>query len=702
VRDGFKLWPLSLLAVITTLCYLNSLNGSFVFDDQVIVFSSGITEPYTPENLLGSIIRPRAMLFFTYALNYSWSGLNTFSYHVVNVIIHVVNVLLVYGILTIAVRRFKPASVSSAAFAGALIFGVHTLFTSAVSYIAGRSSVLCATFYFAAILAFLKLLDAPDRRSRLDYGALTVVSAWFAWQTKQEAISLPLFLAGVLYLRSEKQNWRWIAAIAATPLVVAILIRDQLAVLFAGIAKNQELVAAGFGMVLAPATYFQTYFTAIVGYYLPRFIFPSGLSADPDIVPVEHWYSPEFLFSLLILSVLVWLVLHFRKTQPLFSLGVTALLVSPLMAYGAIPLPDVVLEHRAYIPGLGVAFLAAWLFLWLERDYPKYAWPGLAGLAIVFMVMTVNQHKVWANNIALWEDAVVHAPQKARPHFNLGQAYQDVGRYPEALQEYERTLALKPDLYAAYSNRAAILLNQGQMDRAHESLLKVTSLAPDFPEGFINLAVFYIRTREPEKALAALDRAIELAPDNFAAVFNRGEALTMRGNLKDALESYKEAVRLRPDLPAMRLGLGMAYWRSGNRASAEQEFEKLMNGPLAAEANRNMGAIETQAGYFDRAIEHLNRAVSLRNTYPEAHHDLGVAYLQKQMLDPAIQQFLTTLAQQPGYGPAILNLALAYERKGDPAAAKQTLEAFIQQYGNTNSPYITQARSRLGTSRQKQ
>src|SRR5262249_50005427 len=162
----------------------------------------------------------------------------------------------------------------------------------------------------------------------------------------------------------------------------------------------------------------------------------------------------------------------------------------------------------------------AWLFQWMDRKSVKVASPAFATLSIVLMMMTIGQHSVWANNIALWENAAARAPDKARAHFDLAQSYQNVGRYPDALREYDRVLVLKPDLFAAYSNMAGILLEQGQMDRALTVLQKVTSLAPNFAEGFINLGVLYVRTRQPDKAIELLNRAIDLAPDSYTAHFN--------------------------------------------------------------------------------------------------------------------------------------------------------------------------------------
>ncbi len=681
-----------LLVALVLLAYANSLRGEFVFDDrQIIEQNSQLINIETLDDALAMGSGWRRLTAVTYGLNFYWGQLDPYGYHLVNVLIHALNAIVVFLIISqISSGLLFPS------LAGAAVFSVHPLLSEAVANVAGRASSLCALFYFLSVLGFLKALDTENLKIRAGWLSLAAVSSFVAFQAKQEAIALPVAMAGLVWIRSAKKDWRYLAPLAVVPFGVIFLIRDQLASLFAGVMGNRVLVSAGFEEVLPVTTYIRTYTTAIVGYYFPRFVYPSRLTVDPHIRTVEHWYSIEFLVALVILGAVGWFIVRPKVPGRLLGAGVVLLMLSPLTAYVAVPLADVVLEHRVYISGLGLAVLAAALFDWLRREYGKVAQVASLVLVVIFTLMTVQRNTIWADGITLWEDAESKYPEKPRPHFNLAESYQRAGRLPEAIEEYEHALDLKPDIHAAYSNMAAIYLDQGDLDQGEEVLLRVTEVAPDFTEGFINLGVLYIRRREPDKALEAIERALALNSESVSAHFNKGETLTVKGDFELAVESYQDAVNLRPDLPAFQLSLGVAHYRAGDSESAEAQFRALFAEPsVAADAHRNLGSLYAEGGDDDQALEHFERATELRAHYPDAHHDLGAVYLRKEMTDLAIREFETTISQQADYGPAHLNLALAHRMKGDFALAVELLETYLRDYGSSGSPYVPQAEARL-------
>ncbi len=681
-----------LLIALVFLTYSNSLRGEFVFDDrQIIEQNSPLINIETLDDALAMGSGWRRLTAVTYGLNFYWGQLDPYGYHLVNVLIHALNAIVVFLIISqISGGMLFPS------LAGAAVFSVHPLLSEAVANVAGRASSLCALFYFLSVLGFLKALDSENLKVRAAWLSLAALSGFVAFQAKQEAIALPVAMAGLVWIRSAKKDWRYLAPLAVIPIGIIILIRDQLAALFASVMGNRVLVSAGFEEVLPVTTYIRTYTTAIVGYYFPRFLYPSRLTVDPHIRTVEHWYSIEFLFALVILGSVGWFLVRPKVPGRLFGAGVVLVMLSPLTAYVAVPLADVVLEHRAYISGLGLAVLAAALFDWLRREYGNVAQVASLVLVVAFTLTTVQRNTVWADGITLWEDAESKYPGKPRPHFNLAESYQRAGRLPEAIEEYEHALDLKPDIHAAYSNMAAIYLDQGDLDQGEEVLLRVTGVAPDFTEGFINLGVLYIRRREPDKALEAIERALALNGDSFPAHFNKGETLTLKGDFELAVESYQDAVDLRPDLPAFQLSLGVAHYRAGDSEAAESQFRALFAEPeVAADAHRNLGSLYAEGGDDDQALEHFERATKLRAHYPDAHHDLGAVYLRKEMTDLAIREFETTITQQADYGPAHLNLALAHRMKGNFDLAVELLETYLRDYGSSGSPYVPQAEERL-------
>src|SRR5947207_1478972 len=195
-------------------------------------------------------------------LNYYWSGLNPYNYHAVNLLLHIINVVLVYFIIREVVRVLDENERDSAwaAFAGAAIFSAHPLLSSAVSYVAGRSSVLCAVFYFLAVLFFLKSLDAGmKRRLYLSavYAALTLASGLLAWQSKQEAITLPVFLAALLLLKTRKRGLKYVVTLAGVSVIVAAAMWKHFQDLFNSLAGNTVPINTEFESVLPFPIYIQ-------------------------------------------------------------------------------------------------------------------------------------------------------------------------------------------------------------------------------------------------------------------------------------------------------------------------------------------------------------------------------------------------------------------------------------------------------------
>ena len=501
-----------LLPALILLAYANSLHGGFVFDDiPLIRDSTSMTSIHTLADVLRSAMSVRGLLMVTYALNYYTSQLDTFTYHFTNLLIHLVNCGLVFFIIRrITAQKFAQVT-------GTIIFAVHPLLSAAVASISGRSSLLCATFYFAAILCFF------HRK-----WTLTVIYGLLAFWVKQEAIALPLFLLAYVligYWHQRKPIWKPLAIFSVTAAVFLGYYYHQLRALFAMTSANKFLVAAGLNSVLPQPQFFYTYVTGVVGYLFPRMALPLRLNVDPMIPDITHFYSLGFLASAAFICVLVYVAIATHR-QPLLSIGICALLFSPIAAYSLIPLADPILEHRAYIPMLGIALLWAYFAESMSFDWPReYCVTSVLVVVLTFTLLTIARNRVYQSELTFWTSAVESAPTKPRPRLNLGTVYQMRHQNQEAIKQYQIAVNLKPDLYAVYSNIGGLQIDSGNVAAGIATLQQVIALAPNYAEPYINLGVAYMRQGNYADSIGYFDRAIALNPSAEWAYKNRADAM---------------------------------------------------------------------------------------------------------------------------------------------------------------------------------
>jgi protein O-mannosyl-transferase len=546
MKNAYKFFFPSAIAVISFILYVRTIYYGFIFDDVEHVLNNPAVFHFKPSQIWQFLIQPwRSLIQISYGYTHYLFGFNPAAYHLVNVLIHVLNSVLVFWIARLLAKRWlSQDKVELFAVAAGLIFAVHPMHSEAVAYVWGRSSSMCALFYFGSLLLMLVGFSKADRKRILWFGG-AVIAGFLAWKTKEEAITLPLVAAGAIALMGA---WRSAIWIALTPfLLVAAQWRSLLQMRVVG-AENRALVAAGLEPSLDPLTYFLTSLKGVVCYYLRLYIYPVGQSADVYLKPVSGFGDFSLLFAIVILAALA--ILGFVLfSDRLFVFGLIALLISPLTSYAVFPIADVVAEHRIYIAGLGFALLAAWVVTRLPRT--RY-W-ALACVVATFGYTTFVRERVWADSLMLWKDAEAQSPERARPHLNLGMAYQTEGANDLAVIEYEHALQVNPRLALAYINMAGIYYSRNDLDNSENTLKKAISLSPALPAPYLNLAQIAMKRNRPQEAFEILSRAGtgQAADVSYLFYLTRGDIYAQLGRYVEAVAEYKEAVRLRPDLSSV-------------------------------------------------------------------------------------------------------------------------------------------------------
>jgi tetratricopeptide (TPR) repeat protein len=475
----------------------------------------------------------------------------------VNLAIHLANTLLLFALAMLALQapRVRASALSrsapSVAFLAAALFATHPLGTQAVSYVVQRMASLTALFYLLAVVLFVawrlgRDTSAGATRGRLLYLGLLVASL-LAFRTKEHSFTLPVTLLLAELLLFDGTGRRRFLPIVPVALLSLIIPATLLLATGATAGVADRLGSATrVDTPVSRGDYFRTELVVVVD-YLRLLLFPSGQSLDHDVPIRRALLEPHVLLSAALLGTLAalggWLAWRARpreddasRMDPAASLaafGIAWFFVTLSVESSVIPIADVMNEHRAYLPSMGI-FLAVATGLGLAlRRLAGAAAPRatvLVGVAIALVLasLTLRRNAVWASEITLWTDAAEKAPGKFRPAFNLGTALVAAGRFDEATQALRRAAAIDPESAAARAQLGAVLLNTGRLGEAEPELRAAVRLAPSDPEALMNLAQTLLRSGRPDEAKEHLRRFLEVAPPSYAGPRKVAESILAR------------------------------------------------------------------------------------------------------------------------------------------------------------------------------
>jgi tetratricopeptide (TPR) repeat protein len=493
----------------------------------------------------------RWVAYVTFALNHAAGGYDPVGWHVVNLVIHLLNALLVQALVLLAFRtpRLRGSALApwspAVAFAAAAIFVSHPLATQAVSYVVQRITSLATLFYLAAAVLWLAFRLRAPGPARAGLYAGVLLCTVLAMRTKEIAFTLPVALALVegLLLEGGRRRWLALLPVAAISLLVPLTLVDL------GKPASAVLASADANTrVLAPAgrlDYLRTQAVVVVD-YLRLLALPIGQSVDHDVTIRRSWLEPAVALSTLLLAALAgvaaWLAWRSRPrgTHPpldpavrLVALGILWFFVALSVESSVIPIADVMNEHRTYLPSAGLlpalATAAGLLLLRLDpRHVARDLTVGAGVVACVLAAATWSRNQVWRSELALWSDAAAKAPGHYRPVYNWGAALTKLERYAEAARVLRRGVELDPRSTVARVQLGVVLYLSGDPRGAEVELRKAVELDPEGADPLLNLSVFLNATGRPGEARVYLERLRRTAKDPADRAWAEAELAKMR------------------------------------------------------------------------------------------------------------------------------------------------------------------------------
>jgi tetratricopeptide (TPR) repeat protein len=542
------MWRPWFLVAVGALLYANSLSAPFVFDDLDWIRHDRLGTLWPPAAALGDGSRP--ILNLSLVLNYALGGMDSTGYRVVNLFVHLLAALTLYGIVRRTFVRPAPFgrsadSAAALAFAAALLWVAHPLATQAVTYVIQRTESLMALFYLLTLYCVIRR-DKSERRATWSLAAIACCA--LGMQTKEVMVTAPLvvllydrtFLAGsfAAALRSRKVLY---AGFAATWL---LLLRIDASVL------SGDSAWAGFGLPELSALEYARSQPGVILHYLRLCFWPHPLVLDYGW-PVADGFGAILGSTALLAALGMATLWALWRVPPLGFLGACFFLVlAPTSS--VMPIVDLAFEHRMYLPLAAVVVAVVVAVDAALSRVSAPAWAGaalLVAIAVPLSAATVSRNRDYRSAEAIWRTVVDAVPENSRGQRNLGVALMELDRNEEALVYLSEAIALDPKTPYARVNLAVALIALGRIDAAEAHLRDALEILPNYADAHSNYGQLLQRRGELEASLRHLRAAVHYGPSDALAHLNLANVLIRIGRSDEALHYFRKTVEIDPYMP---------------------------------------------------------------------------------------------------------------------------------------------------------
>jgi tetratricopeptide (TPR) repeat protein len=642
-----------LIFLATVVAYIPAMRGGYIWDDDRY-----ITENVTLRTLDGLRriwLEPKALpqyyplVHTSFWLEYHLWQLHPFGYHLVNVVLHAFNVIL----LLLVLRYLRVPG----AWLAAALFALHPVHVESVAWITERKNVLSGFFYLASALAYFRFAnvtgDLADTTASSDTHLLTSDKSPRSWGyyvlslflflcallSKTVTSSLPAAILLVLWWKRGRICRSDILTLIPYFVVGALfgLTTVWLEKYHVG-AQGEEWALSFLDRLLVAGRALWFYAGKLVWPYELTFIYPRW-QIDAGV-----WW--QYLFPVAAMAVIftLWLLRQRLGKGPLVAVLFFAGTLFPALGFFDVyPMRfSFVADHFQYLASIGlISLFSASISIFCIRlgsSYRNLGFVACFGALLALGLGVWKQGSIYRDAEMVYRDTIAKNPNAWMAHNNLGFLLVEDGSLAAAMTHYTRALRIKPDSALTHYNMAKVLYLQEKFDEA--------------------IAHYY--------------KALEIKPNHAGAHNNLGVLLAKQGKLKEARRHYSEALRLNPDSAETHNNLALTLVKLGEIEAATEQYQKALEiKPHDAGIHNNFGTFLAQQGKLDQAIAHFSRALELKPDFAEVYGKLGNVFKQQGKMDKAIANYSRALEIKPNHAEAHNNLGVLLAKQGKLKEARR-------------------------------
>ena len=691
-QDALALVALGLLVTISYLPAM--LWGGFVWDDNHYIKVDPVRDVsglwqiwFSPNTLKEGHYWP--ITYTTFWLEHKLWGFAPAGYHIVNVLLHLANTLLVWHLM----RRLAVPG----AWMVAAVFAVHPLHVESVGWIFERKDVLSGLFYLAAVLAWMRFVEQPSRGRY----ACSIVLYTAGLLSKSIVVTLPVALL----------IWPWWkqGRVTSTDLLRLVpFFVIGLVIALGDLSSYRSVYHKEFDYSLAERTLIAA---RALWFYTGKLLWPTDLAViyprwDIHVANPLAWGC---LVGAVALAVALW---RFRRQLGRGLLAGAlffAITLSPTLGFVDYNymVYAFVADRYQYLAGIGVMAVVVGSVAYGVRrlsDLWQKGALGVAGMVLVVLgLLTWRQASIWRDDETFNRHIIALNPQARSAHLNLGAALYKQGRYEEALDaarvaveqdpEYvkvhvllgaifraldrfkeaethlRRVIAFNPQEQGAHLNLGAALYKQGRYEEALDAIRVAVEQDPDLFEAHFNLGAIFDALGRSEEAETHLRRALELNPQDVDTFQKLAKVFTPQGRYEEAIDVLAQAVALDPASPQaaeLYVLMGRAAQENGQPEAAEYYMHALEIDSHHAEALHWLATLRLEQQRYDEALELFQRFSALHPNDAATYGNMGISLIYLGRNDEALQRFDQALSLDPTLKNARANReALLEEMEGN-------------------------------------
>lgn len=530
-----------ILCVLCFAIYFNSLKNSFVYDDEGLIVNNPVIKypklmplifkkslydyPGLGKDItFDRMYRPLQVL--SYALDYRIWRLNPLGFHLTNILLHLFSSILIYYLFLIISNNTVSKIVS-------VLFLVHPLQTSVVTYIAGRADLLACLFILLSLISFLRFVKLRVKT----YYIASLLSALLAIYSRENALILFIFIALILFFLRVKPRYYLY--------VIPFILLDLIYILSRFFILGNHLLVLHPPLISLPLRVVN--FFNIIPRYLFLLILPLDLHLFRTTPFIRNLFDIKTFFAISFILLYIILIIRYRQNRLLifgmlwFLTGITPVFFS-LDGYRMLK-EAVMAESWLYFSSIGFFISVAGQNI-LKRFNKILLIPFIAFYAL----LTVINNVYWRNNIVLYKHISEYIPEQRNPVWkNLINSYFKAGLYEDALTEIKRFSVYYPDSAQTYILWGNYYFLKGKLHKAVDNYKVALTKDKNNFALYSNLSLFYKELNRIDEAIDSGLACFKINPYHLDNLIRLGDLYSQKRQFDEANKYYSMVLEIEPD-----------------------------------------------------------------------------------------------------------------------------------------------------------